>query len=192
VVIESRKESMIMRRSPFGVLLLLGIGLLLGAALFGGTAAVGSVLAAPFVVLGFMFKVVLFFLLFGLMARLFAGSARRGGNWSDPRRRSWCGGNRSRWPGHPSSSEDEDDDDREDPALWAQRVDLSEADGREGDHRHIEAVEGRPALDHPIPHGAKGDWRNSAASTELDKRLGISTTMIRQHFQDPGVARHFR
>jgi hypothetical protein len=88
----------------------LGVGLLLGAALFGGTAAVGSVLAAPFVVLGFIFKVVLFFLLFGLIARLFAGSARRGGNWSDPRRRSWCGGGRSRWSGHPSSSEEEGDD----------------------------------------------------------------------------------
>ncbi len=99
-----------MRRSPFGVLLLLGIGLMLGAALFGGTAAIGSVLAAPFVVLGFMFKVVLFFMLFGLIAKLFAGSARRSRNWSDPRREAWCGGGRSRWSGHHSASEDDEAD----------------------------------------------------------------------------------
>ena len=101
---------MIMRRSPFGVLLLLGIGLLLGAALFGGTAAVGSVLAAPFVVLGFIFKIFLFFLLFGLVARMFARSAQRGSTWSGPRRESWCGGNRSSWPGHRKSSEDAEAD----------------------------------------------------------------------------------
>jgi hypothetical protein len=99
---------MTMRRSPFGVLLFVGIGLLLGAALFGGTAAVGNVLAAPLVALGFLFKIVLFFLLFSLIARLFAGSPRRTQNWSAPRRESWCGGNRSKWSGHPSEDEGKD------------------------------------------------------------------------------------
>jgi hypothetical protein len=110
LVIESRKESMIMRRSPFGVLLLVGIGLMLGAALFGGVEAVGSVLAAPLVVLGFLFKIILFFLLFGLIARLFAGSARRDMNWAGPRRGTWCGGARSTWTGHRSSEGDVDED----------------------------------------------------------------------------------
>ena len=103
-----------MRRSPFGVLLLLGIGLLLGAALFGGTAAVGSVLAAPFVVLGFMFKIVLFFMLFGLIAKLFAGSARRNKNWSGPRHEWWSDEARSRWHGRPESAESHRDESQND------------------------------------------------------------------------------
>jgi len=69
---------MFLRRSPIGLFLMVGFGLLLGAALFGGTEAVGSVVAAPFLVLGFMFKVVLFFMLFGLVAKIFAGSVGRG------------------------------------------------------------------------------------------------------------------
>ena len=80
---------MFLRRGPLGLFLIVGFGLLLGAALFGGTEAVGSVVAAPFVVLGFMFKIVLSFMLFGLIAKLFAGSARRGKNWSGPRHEWW-------------------------------------------------------------------------------------------------------
>ncbi len=68
---------MMRRRSPFGLFLMVGFGVLFGAALFGGIGAVGSVVAAPFLVLGFMFKIVLFFVLFGLVAKMFAGSARR-------------------------------------------------------------------------------------------------------------------
>jgi hypothetical protein len=91
-IIESRKEStMYMRRSPFGVLLMVGLGLLLGAALFGGTEVVGSVLAAPFLVLGFMFKVLLVFLFLGLMTRWFARSAGRN-------QRNWRGQSRDWWP----------------------------------------------------------------------------------------------
>ncbi len=71
---------MMMRRSPFAMFLMVGFGLLLGAALFGGTEAIGAVLAAPFIVLGFVFKVAFFFLLFGMFAR-FAG--RRARHWDD-------------------------------------------------------------------------------------------------------------
>ncbi len=75
------------RRSPFGVFILLGVGVLLGAALFGGPGAVGGLVAAPFIVLGVMFKIVLFFMLFGLAARLLAGHGGRGRpgkNWCSP------------------------------------------------------------------------------------------------------------
>lgn len=70
-----------MRRSPFAMFLMVGFGLLLGAALFGGVESVGAVLAAPFIVLGFVFKVAFFFLLFGLFAR-FIGR-RAGRHWDD-------------------------------------------------------------------------------------------------------------
>ena len=70
-----------MRRSPFAMFLMVGFGLLLGAAIFGGIESVGAVLAAPFIVLGFIFKVALFFLLFGLFAR-FVGR-RAGRHWED-------------------------------------------------------------------------------------------------------------
>lgn len=96
---------MFLRRSPIGLFLMVGFGLLLGAALFGGTEAVGSVVAAPFVVLGFMFKIVLFFMLFGLIAKLFAGSARRGKNWSGPRHEWWSDEARSPWSGRRPTSE---------------------------------------------------------------------------------------
>jgi hypothetical protein len=91
---------MFWRRSPFGVLLVVGSGVLLGAALFGGAGAVGSLVAAPFIVLGFLFKIVLFFLLFGLAVRLFAGTRRRGWpekTWSGPSRQ-WSDETRARWP----------------------------------------------------------------------------------------------
>lgn len=68
------------RRSPFAMFLMVGFGLLLGAAIFGGVESVGAVLAAPFIVLGFIFKVALFFMLFGLFAR-FVG--RRARHWDD-------------------------------------------------------------------------------------------------------------
>ena len=104
---------MFMRRSPFGVFLMVGLGLLLGAALFGGIEAAGSVLAAPFVVLGFMFKVLLVFLLLGLMARLFARSAGRRTRWPGPSQE-WWSEDRMRWPGWRASSEDDDADTEED------------------------------------------------------------------------------
>ena len=109
---------MMRRRGPFGVLLMLGVGVLLGAALFGGAGAVGSVVAAPFLVLGFLFKIVLFFMLFGLIARMFAGSSgrnRNSRNWSGPRQEWWSEEARARWPGHAKSSENargESQDDR--------------------------------------------------------------------------------
>jgi hypothetical protein len=119
VVIESRKESMMLsRRGPLGVLLLVSFGLLLGAALFGGTAAVGGLLAAPFIALGFVFKIVLFFILFGLVARLLAGTCgrgRRSRGWSGSSREWWSDEARSRWSGRSESSqshEGERDNDR--------------------------------------------------------------------------------
>lgn len=77
---------MLRRRSPFGVLLMVGFGVLIGAAVFGGTEAVTGLLAAPFVVLGFFFKILLFFLLFGLFFKLVVGGRGRSSNWSGPSR----------------------------------------------------------------------------------------------------------
>jgi len=117
VVIESRKESMMVRsRGPFGLLFMVGFGVLLGAAIFGGPAAVGGLVVAPFVVLGFVFKIILFFMLFGLVVRMFAGSGGRG-----RRSRSWCGLSsqrwsdepRSRWSGPINSSEKHEGDSRD-------------------------------------------------------------------------------
>lgn len=109
---------MLRRRGPFGILLLVSFGVLLGAALFGGSAAVGGLLAAPFIALGFVFKIVLFFLLFGLVVRLFAGAGARNGRnsrWSGPCNEWWSDETRWRWPSRSESSpvhEDESDDDR--------------------------------------------------------------------------------
>ena len=75
------------RRGLFGAFLMIGFGLLLGAVLFGGAGDVGTVLAAPLVALGFLFKVFLFFMLLSLIARLVfrAGHAgRRSKCWSGP------------------------------------------------------------------------------------------------------------
>ena len=68
------------RRSPFRLMLMVGLGVLLGAALFGGAEAAGAVLAAPFVILGFVFKVALFFLLFGFVAKVFGGKHHQHGH----------------------------------------------------------------------------------------------------------------
>lgn len=70
------------RRSPFRLLLLVGLGVLLGAALFGGSEAAGAVIAAPLVIFGFMFKVALFLLLFGFLAKAFGGRHREHGDRS--------------------------------------------------------------------------------------------------------------
>ena len=108
LIIESRKESMMMRRrSPFGVLLMVGFGVLIGAAVFGGTEAVTDLMAAPFVVLGFFFKVLLFFMLFGLFLRLVAGRGARGREWSGPSREGWAAESRRHLPcrGRPSDEE---------------------------------------------------------------------------------------
>jgi hypothetical protein len=108
---------MFLRRSPIGLFLMVGFGLLLGAALFGGTEAVGSVVAAPFLVLGFMFKVVLFFMLFGLAAKMFAGSVRRDRrtrNWCGPSREWWSDEARSPWSRRGTSSESDRDESRND------------------------------------------------------------------------------
>ena len=99
------------RRSPFAMVLMVGFGLLLGAALFGGIESVGAVLAAPFIVLGFIFKVALFFLLFGLFAR-FVGR-RSGRHWDDgevwkerwQQRQDGWNPSQGRRPGRPSRPE---------------------------------------------------------------------------------------
>lgn len=98
---------MMRRRSPFGVLLMVGFGVLIGAAVFGGTEAVTGLMAAPFVVLGFFFKVLLFFMLFGLFLRLFAGRGARGREWSGPSREGWAAEGRKHRPcrGRPSDGE---------------------------------------------------------------------------------------
>lgn len=85
---------MFMRRSPFGLFLVLGAGLLLGAALFGGPETAGGLLAAPFIVVGLVFKIALFALLFGFIAK------KVGGHWHDPegRRSRMQGGSRSTPP----------------------------------------------------------------------------------------------
>lgn len=57
------------RRSPFSTLFLLGFGLVLGAALFGAPGTTSTLLAAPFIALGFVFKVLFFVFMFGLVAR---------------------------------------------------------------------------------------------------------------------------
>jgi len=103
---------MFLRRSPFGLFLIVGIGVLLGAALFGSSDAAVGLMAAPLLVLGFLFKIVLFFMLFGLIAKLVAGSAARGPrswSWSGPSRRWWPEEARSRWQPRTESSDDDDD-----------------------------------------------------------------------------------
>jgi hypothetical protein len=114
LLIESRKESMMMRRrSPFGVLLMVGFGVLIGAAVFGGAEAVTGLMAAPFVVLGFFFKVLLFFMLFGLFLKLVAGNRGRGRNWSGPSGQWWSDEHRRH---HPRRSRQSDDDTDHRPA----------------------------------------------------------------------------
>lgn len=106
---------MSMRRSPFGMILMVGFGVLLGAALFGGSAAVGGLVAAPFMVLGFLFKVALLVMLFGLAASFFAGfGGRRNKGWSRPSRERWSQEARKHWhgqsespPGEPHRSTDD-------------------------------------------------------------------------------------
>ncbi len=108
---------MFLRRGPLGLFLMVGFGLLLGAALFGGVGAVGSVVAAPFLVLGFMFKVVLFFVLFGLVARMLAGCSkrdRRPRTWSGPNRGSWSDETRSPWSRRRPPSERDEEESRSD------------------------------------------------------------------------------
>jgi hypothetical protein len=81
-----------MRRSPFGILILVGLGVLLGATLSGGSAATAGWLAAPFLVFGLIFKILFFFLLFGFVARAFGGHRRWGkpsGPWSEEARQHW-------------------------------------------------------------------------------------------------------
>ncbi len=89
-MVESRKEATVYRRrNPFGLVLMVGFGVLLGAAIFGSSEAVGGLVAAPLLVLGVMFKVFLFILLFGLGAKLFFKAGARGQSggsspwWSD-------------------------------------------------------------------------------------------------------------
>ena len=98
---------MMLRRSPFGLFLLVGMGILLGAALFGSSGAVSGLVAAPFLILGFVFKIVLFFILFGLMAKMFTGAGsrnRRGWNRSGPSRPWWSEEGGSPWSARRESS----------------------------------------------------------------------------------------
>ncbi len=62
-----------MRRGPLGLLFLVGLGVLIGASLSGGTAATVGWLAAPFLVLGLIFKILFFVLIFGFIAKAFGG-----------------------------------------------------------------------------------------------------------------------
>ena len=106
---------MFLRRGPFGLFLMVGAGILLGAALFGSSEAVGGLVVAPFLVLGLMFKVVLFFMLFGLVAKMFAGSAgrdRRPRNWSGRPHEWWSDRARSPWSGRRAPSESDQDETR--------------------------------------------------------------------------------
>ncbi|MDH3397628.1 MAG: hypothetical protein OEM81_07335 [Acidimicrobiia bacterium] len=96
---------MLRRRGPFGVFLMVGVGVLVGATLFGGSGAVGGLVAAPLLVLGFLFKIVLFFMLFGLVSRLFAGLGGRDKSWSGPSHEWWSDEVRSRRNGRSRSSE---------------------------------------------------------------------------------------
>ncbi len=108
---------MFLRRSPIGLFLMVGCGLLLGAALFGSIEAAGSVVAAPFLVLGFMFKMFLFFVLFGLVAKMFAGSVRRDRRtrtWSGPSPQWWTDETRSPWSGRRPPSESDKEESRND------------------------------------------------------------------------------
>ena len=107
---------MVRRRGPFGLLFMVGFGVLLGAAIFGGPGAVGGLVVSPFVVLGFVFKIILFFMLFGLMVRLFAGSGgrgRRSKSWCGPSPDRWSDEARSRWSGRSTSSETDEGDSRD-------------------------------------------------------------------------------
>ncbi|MBK5266329.1 MAG: hypothetical protein JJE47_02760 [Acidimicrobiia bacterium] len=82
----------VMRRSPFGILILVGLGVLLGATLSGGSAATAGWLAAPFLVFGLIFKILFFFLLFGFIAKAFGGHRRwekATGPWSEEARQHW-------------------------------------------------------------------------------------------------------
>lgn len=82
------------RRSPLGVALMVGFGVLLGAAIFGeGVAA--SILAVPFVIAGFLFKVLFFMLLFGFLMKAFRGGGHV--RYSRDRER---GGDFDQWRNH--------------------------------------------------------------------------------------------
>lgn len=87
------------RRSPMRMVVLVGIGVLLGAALFGGTTTVESLIAAPLVILGFLFKVALFLFIFGFFAKAFGGRHHRSTeDWEKMRKR---------WEGHHGASRHE-------------------------------------------------------------------------------------
>ena len=81
-----------MRRGPFGLLVFVGLGVLIGATLAGGSAATAGWLAAPFLVVGLIFKIAFFFLLLGFVARAFGGRRhweKAGGPWSEEARQHW-------------------------------------------------------------------------------------------------------
>lgn len=97
------------RRSLFGTFLIVGFGVFLGAAIFGGPGAVGTVLAAPLVAVGFVFKIFLFFMLFGLMSRLIFRAGATGGRgkcWSGPSGREWSDRTRPHWHRRSGSSDE--------------------------------------------------------------------------------------
>ncbi len=78
-----------MRRSPLGLLFLVGLGVLFGVSLAGGSAATAGWLAAPFIVLGFIFKILFFFLIIGFIAKAVGGRRhweKAGGPWSEEAR----------------------------------------------------------------------------------------------------------
>jgi len=108
---------MFRRRSPFGLFILVGLGVLLGAAIFGTSETVGGLVAAPLLVVGVVFKIFLFFLLFGLAARLFAGAGHRGRqakSWPGRSHPWWSEDARNRWHGRGESSENDEASQRDD------------------------------------------------------------------------------
>ena len=88
----------VMRRSPIALLFFVGLGVLVGATVVGGTSGAATVVAAPFIVLGFIFKIMLAVFLFGLLARMFGGHRGgqnhhghrgKGGPWSAEAKENW-------------------------------------------------------------------------------------------------------
>ena len=99
------------RRSPFRLFLMIGLGILLGAALFGGGETAGAMVAAPLLILGFVFKAVLFVFLFGFIAKMVGGFAGHRAENGDHRRWADEGRDWRKRHGEPSSDDDRDSSD---------------------------------------------------------------------------------
>lgn len=75
---------MFYRRSPFRLIVLIGLGVLVGMMLTGGAEAIAGVAMIPFLILAFAFKVLLIFMIFGF---IFGGMKRHhrrhNGSWPE-------------------------------------------------------------------------------------------------------------